>query len=155
MSKQRKDRDRFLKTPQYAGGLKAMRQFVAENLKYPKAALDGKIEGTVAVKYDINYKGKVTDAKVTSGIGHGCDEEAIRIVKLFQFSAPRNHKKMRVLFHRSIKIHFRLPKQKPVAKPKVPAPPTTVQYTYTKASPKKQVKTEKKKSGTYSYTIQI
>ena len=151
MSKPRDSKERFLKTPTYDGGLKAMRQFIQQNMQYPKAALEAKVEGTVHVKYDIDYKGNVPKATIVTGIGHGCDEEAIRLVKLFKFKAPKNHK-LKVVFHRSIKIHFHLPKVKPVPKPK--ASSTSIQYTYTtkKSASKKEAP---KKSGGYSYTIRF
>ena len=155
MSKPRDHKERFLKTPSYEGGIKAMRKFIRENMQYPKAALDAKLGGTVVVKYDIDYKGNVPTAKVISGIGHGCDEEAIRLVKLMKFSVPRN-RKLKVVFHRSIQIHFRLPKVKATPKAKPKAPSQNIQYTYTTTSTKPVKKEEPpKKGGGYSYTIRF
>jgi len=87
-----------------------MGAFIASQLKYPKEALDKKIEGVVLVKYDIDYKGKVVDAKVSKSLGYGCDEEAVRIVKLFEFEIPKGPRKLRVLFHQKAKIYYKLPK---------------------------------------------
>jgi len=151
MQKERKDKH-FVKKPIYPGGLKAMRALIRNELQYPKEALEAKVEGTVYLRYDIDYTGKVVSSKVLSGIGHGCDEEAQRIVATFKFEVPKNPRKLRVKFHKTIKIHFRLPKEQPTAqKPN----PIHMQYTYTvrpadhkpKSSP-----TDKKSSG-YTYTI--
>ena len=128
-----------------------MKAFIGKNLRYPKEALKDKIEGTVALKYSIDYKGNVVDAKVISGLGHGCDEEAVRLARMLKFEVPRT-RGMKVLFHKDIKIHFRLPKQKPQPAKKAPAP--TVQYSYTeKKKGKPDEAPPNKEEGGYSYTV--
>ena len=97
----------FIKQPVYPGGNKAMDEFIKKNLRYPEEAMQQKIEGTVAVEIDIDVFGKVSAAKVKHGIGHGCDEEAIRLVKLLQFE-KKKYKGLYVMFHKTINIHFRL-----------------------------------------------
>ncbi len=139
--KEKKDKH-FIKKPYYEGGITAMRAFIKQHLKYPKEALETKTEGTVRVEYTINYKGEVTDAKILTGIGHGCDQEALRLVKLFQFKVPKNNKKLKVVFHKKINIHFKLPKQKP-------QPKQQIQYTITTSTPSK----ENKPGGGYHYSI--
>lgn len=111
MKKEAKDKH-FIKKPIYEGGPQAMKKFVRKNLRYPKEALEKKTQGTVHLKYDIDHKGKVFDARVVSGIGHGCDEEAIRLVKMLEFAVPKTPYKTKVVFHNTIRIHFRLPKAK-------------------------------------------
>ena len=86
-----------------------MKQFIAEQLRYPEVALAQRVEGTVSVRFDIDHKGVVMDAKIIGhGLGHGCDEEAIRLVKsmTFKVDTPRG---LRVVHHKTIQIHFRLP----------------------------------------------
>jgi TonB family protein len=97
----------FIKHPIYPGGKKALDDFIKSNMKYPEDALTNKVEGTVAVDYDVDVFGKVILAKVKHGIGHGCDEEAIRLVKLLKYP-KRKYKGMHVVFHMHINIHFRL-----------------------------------------------
>ncbi|MGB5031733.1 MAG: energy transducer TonB, partial [Saprospiraceae bacterium] len=60
---------KFLPTLTYEGGDKKLFQFITNHLKYPLEAIENKIEGTVIVKYEINYKGHITQTKVISGIG--------------------------------------------------------------------------------------
>jgi protein TonB len=43
------------------------------------------VEGRVFLQFVVNKDGSLTDIKVVKGIGAGCDEEAIRVLK----SAPR------------------------------------------------------------------
>ncbi len=142
MRKGRKGKS-FIKNPYYEGGTAAMKAFVKKHKTYPKSALEKKIEGRVRVRYKINYLGKVVEAKLVSGIGHGCDEEAIRVVKLLEFNVPKN-RGVRVHFFKMININFKLPKP----------PQATISYQI--SSPKKQEDTKKSgTSGTYSYTIDI
>ncbi len=52
-----------------------MKQFIADNLRYPKEALEKRFEGTVSVRFDIDHKGDVVEAKIIGhSLGHGCDE---------------------------------------------------------------------------------
>jgi len=147
MDKERKDKS-FIKKPIYLGGTKAYIAFIKDNLKYPQEALKNKIEGTVMLRYSINYKGEVTDAKILKGLGYGCDEEAKRIVKLLKFEIPKGPRKLKVLFHKDTKINFRLPKKKTVA------PKKSISYTYTTAKKdSKQEQKPQKAKQSYSYTI--
>lgn len=147
MKKERKEKH-FIKKPIYEGGMKAMKQFIKENLQYPKAALEAKIEGTVALKYTIGNGGKVTEAKIISPLTHGCNEEAIRLVKLLKFKVPKS-RAGRVLFHNNIQIHFRLPK--------VPEKSTNqgTQINYQISTGKKEAPKTTQKKSSYNYTINI
>ena len=155
MAKERKDKS-FIKKPIYLGGTKAFRQFLKDNLKYPKKALKAKIEGTVMLRYTIDYKGKVIDAKVLKGIGYGCDEEAIRIVKLLKFEIPKGPRKLKVLFHKENKIKFKLPKEKVTPKPKSPTKTPRQSIKYSMTPKKKEENTESigsKSKQSYTYTV--
>mgnify|MGYP001298752674 CR=1 FL=1 len=145
MRKEIKEKD-FIRQPNYPGGQKALKNFIGQNLKYPPAALEEKIEGTVFLRYDIDYKGNVVDVKVLSGIGHGCDEEAVRLVRLLKFEVPKVHK-VKVLFHKNIQIHFKMPKQ-PAAQPA-----THVQYQITEKKAVKETPETQNPAGGYHYTI--
>jgi TonB family protein len=102
----------FIRQPNYTGGNKALNEFIASNVKYPEEALNNKIEGSVNIKYDVNVFGDVTAAAVVQGIGYGCDEEALRVVKLLKFD-KKKYKKLHVIFHKKIIIHFHLPGKAP------------------------------------------
>lgn len=70
------------KLPQFSGGQAAMLSFINSQLKYPEEALAKKIEGAVFIRFTIDESGKVQMPEVVSGIGGGCDQEAIRLVNL-------------------------------------------------------------------------
>lgn len=165
MKKERKDKD-FLKSAYFEGGKAALEAFVKKELRYPKEALKAKVEGTVSLRYTVDHKGKVTEAAVISGLSHGCDEEALRIVRSLIFRVP-DQGKIKSKYTRKLHIHFRLPGSpaKLIATKPLPGTPATmnVQYQITVA-PKPVVKAEEKakaeekvkaKGGSYSYQITI
>lgn len=133
----------ILKKPEYPGGMKALRAFITKHLTYPQEAIDQQIEGTVHLRYGIDHKGGVTDVQVIKGLGGGCTEEAIRLVRLLRFNLERT-RGVKVLFHKKIQIHFRLPPNitqqvapsvnyaySTPAKPNTPAPNKKKSYTIT------------------------
>jgi TonB family protein len=63
-----------------SGGRKAFKQYLEKNLRYPKSALEKKIEGKVTVQFVVEPTGQLSDFKVIKGIGSGCDEEVIRLI---------------------------------------------------------------------------
>ena len=101
------DKDRFVKQPNFPGGMEAMKKFVTEHLRYPEQALEAKIEGAVSLRFDIDNKGAVSNVQVQTGIGHGCDEEAKRIIGLMKFQT-QNPRGLRITYHKNLQIHFRL-----------------------------------------------
>jgi TonB family protein len=141
-----KKKKRFIERPKYPGGTKALQQFIKDHLSYPEAARKAKIEGTVKLRYTINHLGKVVRAEVLSGLGYGCDEEAVRLVKLLRFEVPKN-RGVKVQFQKQISIHFRLGKQREKT-----AGQPSVHYMY-KPAAKTAEEEEKEKGGSYNYTI--
>lgn len=138
MKKSRKEKD-FLDLPKFTGGKKAFRIFIAENMKYPKEALENKIEGNVLISFQVNDLGEVTDANVVKGLDYGCDEEALRLIKLARFQKTRKQG-VRIKSTFRTKISFNLPTQNKLA------------YQYNKKE-NKENKTKGKTS--YSYSINI
>ena len=151
-----KDRKKpvFIRQPEYAGGPKALSKFLYEQLRYPKLAFEAKVQGTVLVEYDIDYQGVVIDTRVVQGLGHGCDEEAARVVRMLKFDVPKN-RGMRVVFHQKARIEFRMPKAVPLPDPapqqNVPAGQMQINYVFTTEKP--AAAPEKKVENVFSYTI--
>lgn len=56
-------------------------KYIDENLVYPTEAKEANIEGSVKLIFTVNVDSTVTDFIVLQGLGYGCDEEAIRLVK--------------------------------------------------------------------------
>lgn len=73
---------RINELPQFPGGEKARLLFIQKNIKYPKFAINNKIQGPVYVTFIVEPDGSLTNFGILMGIGFGCDEEAIRISRL-------------------------------------------------------------------------
>jgi TonB family protein len=98
--------------PAFKGGFKEMVKFVNLNLHYPKLAKRNGVVGRVIVNFVIDIQGKISNVKSISGIGSGCDEEAVRIVKAMPNWIPgrQNGKIVPVLYW--IQIDFELSNSK-------------------------------------------
>jgi Ca-activated chloride channel family protein len=70
------------KMPEFPGGQSNLDSFISKNLNYPQIAKENGISGVVYLSFIVDKKGNISDIKVVRGIGSGCDEEAIRILKL-------------------------------------------------------------------------
>ncbi len=94
--------------PSFPGGDSERIKFLADNIQYPQQATENGIQGTVYVSFVVDSKGNITDAKILRGIGGGCDEEALRVVKMMPKWHPgkQNGKQVRVLFN--MPIYFKL-----------------------------------------------
>ncbi len=148
MKKDRKEK-KFIKSPAFKGGMKALRAFVSQNMRYPKEALQNKVEGTVHLRYSIDRNGKTFNIKVVKGIGNGCNEEAQRIISLFKFEMPKN-RAGKLIFHKTLQIHFRLPKEKEIKKVEInPQQEQIISYSITNSTSK-----DKNDRG-YTYSISL
>jgi len=65
----------------FPGGNKAYGKYLKKNLKYPNQARRMGIEGKVYVQFIVGKKGEITNVKAVKGIGAGCDEEAVRVIR--------------------------------------------------------------------------
>jgi protein TonB len=95
--------------PSYPGGDAERQKFLAETIQYPQQALENGIQGTIYVQFIVDSKGNITDVKILRGIGGGCDEEALRVIKMMPQWHPgkQNGRAVRVLYHMpvSFKLH--------------------------------------------------
>jgi protein TonB len=90
------------------GGMDAMYEYFGKNMKYPQAARDKGIEGTVAVTFLVQKDGSITDAEILRGIGGNCDEEAIRLIKSMEKWQPGKVKGEAVVTRMRIPVRFKL-----------------------------------------------
>lgn len=94
--------------PEYPGGNAALYKFISDNIKYPKEAKKNKIEGKVIVQFTVNKQGKVEDIKIVRGIGFGCDEEVIRVVKRMPDWKPGKQRGKPVSVRYNLPVAFKL-----------------------------------------------
>ena len=67
--------------PEFPGGDQTMRKFLRDNIRYPMMARESGITGTGYVTFIVSTTGQISDVKLLRGIGGGCDEAAVRVVK--------------------------------------------------------------------------
>jgi len=68
--------------PEFPGGWESMLKFIKDNFNYPVLAQQSGIEGTVFVQFLVYKTGRIKLIQVLRGIGGGCDEEAVRIIRM-------------------------------------------------------------------------
>ena len=93
---------------QFPGGDDALSKFIHENIKYPREAIKNKISGTVYVQFVVEKDGSISDVKVVRGIGGGCDEEAVRVVKSMPKWEPGKQRGVPVRVYFTLPIEFKL-----------------------------------------------
>ena len=94
--------------PAFPDGEEGLLDFIGTNVRYPEEAIKQGISGKVFVGFVVEPDGSVSNIKVLRGIGGGCDEEAVRVVKMMPNWIPGEAfgKKVRVSY--MIPINFRL-----------------------------------------------
>jgi len=92
--------------PEFPGGRAALMKYLATNIKYPPYAKEAGIQGRVFINFVVERDGSITAVKVLRGIGGGCDEEAIRVVKNMPKWSPgmQRGKPVRVSFNLPVKF---------------------------------------------------
>ncbi len=94
--------------PQFPGGEAAMMKFVANNVKYPQEARDKEIDGRVFISFVVEKDGSVSNVEVKRGIGGGCDDEAVRVVKAMPKWKPGKQKGEPVRVSYMLPVNFKL-----------------------------------------------
>ena len=67
---------------EFPGGIPAFAKFLQKNLKYPAAAQRANVQGKVYVQFVVNTDGSIQGVEVLKSVGFGCDEEAVRVIKM-------------------------------------------------------------------------
>lgn len=94
--------------PSFPGGTGAFYKFVQKKMKYPSQARRMGIEGKVFVQFVVDTDGSLSDVKVIRGIGAGCDEEAIRVLKMAPKWSAGRQRGVPVKVRMTLPITFKL-----------------------------------------------
>ncbi|MBK7095669.1 MAG: M56 family metallopeptidase [Saprospiraceae bacterium] len=73
--------DKMTKEEKENCSIENLMNYVAKNLKYPEAAVAGKIEGKVVAKFTVSKKGMVKNIQIIKDIEYGCGNEVKRILE--------------------------------------------------------------------------
>jgi len=92
--------------PVYPGGEEARISFLQQNIRYPQLARESNIQGTVYVTFVVERNGAINDVRVLRGIGGGCDEEAVRVIRAMPKWMPgkQRGKPVRVQYNMPVKF---------------------------------------------------
>ncbi len=95
------------KMPVPQNGYESFYKLLGQETIYPRKAIQRNIAGKVFVEFVVSKNGELTDIKVIRGIGFGCDEEAIRVVKLSKWE-PGKQRGIPVNVRMTIPIQFKI-----------------------------------------------
>jgi protein TonB len=94
--------------PAFPGGEAKLMEYVAKNVKYPQIARETGVQGRVYVNFVVEPDGSVSNVSVLRGIGGGCDEEAIRVVKSMPKWKPGKQRGKAVRVSYMLPVNFKL-----------------------------------------------
>ena len=94
--------------PAYPGGEAKLYEYLGKNIKYPQIARESGIQGRVFVNFVVEPDGGVSNVKVLRGIGGGCDEEAIRVIKSMPKWKPGKQRGKAVRVQYTIPVVFKV-----------------------------------------------
>ena len=94
--------------PAFPGGEAKLMEYVAKNVKYPQIARETGVQGRVYVNFVVEPDGSVSNVSVLRGIGGGCDEEAIRVVKNMPKWKPGKQRGKAVRVSYMLPVNFKL-----------------------------------------------
>ena len=94
--------------PEYPGGEMALRNFIAQNVKYPEQAAKKGIKGKVYVTFVVGTDGNVKSAKIARGVDPLLDAEALRVVSNLNGWKPGKQKGVPVNVSYTVPINFAL-----------------------------------------------
>jgi protein TonB len=89
--------------PSFPGGEGEMYKYIGKNIEYPRMAKESGISGRVFVTFVVEKDGRVTDVQVLRGIGGGCDEEAVRVIKSMPSWKPGKQR------GKPVRVQYRMP----------------------------------------------
>lgn len=113
--------------PEYPGGMSELMKFIAQNIKYPADALQGKVEGRVIARFVVCKDGSISDIEIMRSVSPSLDAEAVRVLKLMPKWKPGRQRGRAVPVKFTVPVTFRLEKPKTdAASPSVSALPKDV-----------------------------
>ncbi|RTQ53368.1 energy transducer TonB [Hymenobacter gummosus] len=116
--------------PVPAGGLAIALQHIQNHLRYSAEAQRLGVQGKVFVKFVVDAAGKVQQPTVLKGLGAGCDEEALRLIRELADWTPGKQNGQTVSVYYTLPVAFTLPDN---AAPVAAGAPSTADRVYTYA----------------------
>jgi protein TonB len=89
--------------PEFPGGAEKLYAYLGKNMKYPPMAKDAGIQGIVYVTFVVKEDGSISNVRVLRGIGGGCNEEAVRVIKTMPKWKPGKQR------GKSVRVQYNMP----------------------------------------------
>ena len=94
--------------PEFPGGMKELMTYLKDNIKYPKAAQDKKVQGRVIVQFVVEKDGTPTEFNVMRSVDPDLDAEALRVLGGMPKWKPGMQKGQVVRVKYTVPVTFRL-----------------------------------------------
>lgn len=95
-----------LEAPQFPGGAEELYKYITDNLHYPEQAKADGIQGRMVVTFTVTDNGDIVNVEVSKGIGGGCDEEAVRVVKAMPKWEPAVYNGKKIAVQYALPLNF-------------------------------------------------
>lgn len=92
--------------PSFKGGESALERFISKNLKYPEEARKNGISGDVIIEFIVNADGSLSGFRILKKLGYGCDEEALRVIRLMPAWNPGKQNGRKVKTKMVLPVNF-------------------------------------------------
>ena len=102
-------REPIIKLAEPVGGRRAYNKYLDDGMRYPQLALENKIKGRVTVQFIVRTDGSLDEFNVLKGLGFGCDEEVIRLVKEGPKWSPTTEDSVPIESEVRVRVKFSLP----------------------------------------------
>ena len=96
--------------PEFPGGMKALIRYLAQNVKYPEAAIISGAEGRVTCTFIVGANGAISNVGILRGIDPVLDAEAVRVLQAMPHWSPGKQRGIAVDVKYTIPVTFRHPK---------------------------------------------
>lgn len=94
--------------PEYPGGIKALLDYLCQNVKYPADAEKQKVEGRVIATFVVETDGTINNVEVVKPVFPSLDAEAIRVLQGMPKWTPGKQSGKEVRVKYTVPINFNL-----------------------------------------------
>ena len=94
--------------PEFPGGMQAMMEYLAKNVRYPAKAHEANVQGRVITQFTVGRDGAIRDAKVVRSVSPELDAEALRVISAMPNWKPGKQRGKAVACHFTVPVMFRL-----------------------------------------------
>ncbi|RSK42754.1 TonB family protein [Hymenobacter perfusus] len=127
--------------PVFPGGQSGLINYIQASLRYPAEAAQKQVEGKVFVKFTVEPSGKAINPEIIKGLGAGCDEEVLRVIRVLPPFEPGKQNGRTVSVSYTVPVTFSLqttPGAPGVTIPPAPTLPKPEEkvYTYVEQMPR-------------------